>query len=111
MLMKKNLSDILQFEVKKKSIGFVTLSEIRLANDYNYIRAYVSFLGAKNPKENLEELKKVKGFIKSSLAKKMDIWKIPDIEFILDDSFDRAIKLEEVLNKEAKILEEMKKEK
>ena len=65
MLIKKNISEIISFEVRNKSIGFVTVTDCKLSTDYQYCRVYVSFLGTNFPLKNLEELNKVKGFIKS----------------------------------------------
>src|SRR5574344_2145431 len=90
MLIKKNISEILQFDVKNSGIGFVTVTDCQLSKDYQYAKVYVSFYGSRNPKANLEALNKAKGFIKTELAQKLDIWKLPQIEFIIDDSFEKA---------------------
>ena len=45
MLIKKNISEIISFEVRNKSIGFVTVTDCKLSTDYQYCRVYVSFLG------------------------------------------------------------------
>lgn len=108
-LIKKNISEILAFEVRNKSVGFVTVTDCKLSNDYQYIRVYVSFLGTNNQSKNLEELKKVKGYVKTSLSKKMDIYKIPNIEFILDDSFETGKKIEELIVKDQKEIKKIKK--
>ena len=97
MLIKKNISDILLFELHDKNIGFCTVTDIKMSNDYQYARVYVSFLGTKNPEKNLEALNKARGFVRTSLSKKMDIWKIPQIQFIIDDSFEKADKINRVL--------------
>ena len=109
MLIKKNISDILLFELHDKNIGFCTVTDIKMSNDYQYVRVYVSFLGTKNPEKNLEALNKARGFVRTSLSKKMDIWKIPQIQFIIDDSFEKADKINRVLKKESDELEELRK--
>ena len=109
MLIKKNISDILLFELHDKSVGFVTVTDIKMSNDYQFARVYVSFLGTKYPEKNLEALNKARGFVRTSLSKKMDIWKIPQIQFILDDSFEKADKINRVLKKESDELEELRK--
>ena len=38
MLIKKNISDILLFELHDKNIGFVTVTDIKMSNDYQYAR-------------------------------------------------------------------------
>jgi ribosome-binding factor A len=108
MLIKKNISDILLFELHDKEVGFVTVTDIKMSKDYQYARVFVSFLGTKNPAKNLDALKKARGFVRTSLSKKMDIWKIPQIEFVLDDTFEKADKINKVLKRESDELEELK---
>ena len=104
----KNISEIIQFELKNPRIGFCTVSEVWVSSDFSYARVYVSFLGAKYPKQNLEELNKTRGYVRSSLAKKIDIRKTPEITFYLDESFKNAERLEEVLKKEQEQIDKMK---
>ena len=104
----KNISEIIQFELKNPRIGFCTVSEVWVSSDFSYARVYVSFLGAKYPKQNLEELNKTKGYVRSSLAKKLDIRKTPEITFYLDESFQKAERLDEVLRKEKEQIDKMK---
>lgn len=104
----KNISEIIQFELKNPRIGFCTVSEVWVSSDFSYARVYVSFLGAKYPKQNLEELNKTKGYVRSSLAKKIDIRKTPEITFYLDESFQKAERLDEVLRKEKEQIDKMK---
>jgi len=105
----KNISEIIQFELKNPRIGFCTVSEVWVSSDFSYARVYVSFLGAKFPKQNLEELNKTRGYVRSSLAKKIDIRKTPEITFYLDETFEKMNHLDEVLAKESKQIEKMKK--
>ena len=95
----KNITEIIQFEVKNPHIGFVTIQEVKVSTDFSYAKVYVSFLGSKNPQENLQALNKCKGFIRSSLAKKLDIRKTPEITFVFDDSYEKAEHLEELIKK------------
>ena len=104
----KNISEIIQFELKNPRIGFCTVSEVWVSSDFSYARVYVSFLGSKYPKQNLEELNKTKGYVRSSLAKKLDIRKTPEITFYLDESFQKAERLDEVLRKEKEQIDKMK---
>ena len=106
-IISKNVTEIIQFELKNPRIGFCTVSEVWVSSDFSYARVYVSFLGAKYPKQNLEELNKAKGYVRSSLAKKLDIRKTPEISFYLDESYEKANRLDEVLKKEKEDLEKL----
>ncbi len=105
----KNISEIIQFELKNPKIGFCTVSEVWVSSDFSYARVYVTFLGAKYPKQNLEELNKTRGYVRSSLAKKIDIRKTPEITFYLDETYEKMNRLDEVLKKESEQLQKMKK--
>lgn len=99
-LIAKNVMDILTFELKNPSIGLVSVNEVDVNKDNSLAKIYVSFLGSKSPKKHVEELNRAKGFIRSSLAKKMDVYKVPDLLFIYDESFDKAKRMDELLKKE-----------
>jgi ribosome-binding factor A len=108
-LIGKDISDILTFELKNPHIGMVSVNEVVVNSDNSLAKVYVSFLGAKYPKQNLEELQRCKGVVRSSLAKKLDIYKVPDILFLLDESFDRSASLDAALQKEEADLASIKK--
>ena len=47
--------------------------------------------------EKMEELQRVKGFIRTELSKKLRLFKTPDLQFILDDSYDRGQRIEDLI--------------
>ncbi|MFA7378564.1 MAG: 30S ribosome-binding factor RbfA [Erysipelotrichia bacterium] len=104
----KNLSEILQFKVKNRNVGLVSVSEVRVSSDFSYAKVYVSFIGSKNPSVNLESLNAAKGFVRSSLAAKLDIRKVPELTFILDDTFDKKDRIEKILKEEEEVLAKLK---
>lgn len=91
------ISEIIQFELKDKDIGFVTVTRAKVTNDYSYAYIYVSYIDEVSKQKGLEALEKAKGFIRSRLADKLTIYKTPEIVFKLDTSFDEAQEIEEVL--------------
>ena len=95
-LIQRNISEILQFEVKE-DIGLVTITRVRVVNDYSYAYVYVSFLNENDKEKGLAGLEKAKGFIRSKLASRMDLRKLPALIFKHDDSFEQGQKIEEEL--------------
>ena len=108
-LIERNVSEILMFEIKNPKIGFVTVNEVRMNADNSIAKIYVSFLGAKYPHQNFQELLKVKGVVRSSLSKKLDVYKVPNLQFIYDDSAEKAERMDALLKKEADDIEKAKK--
>ena len=93
----KHITDIIQFELKDPSVGFTTVTYTDTNHDLSFIKVYVSFMGVKDSEAKLESLRRAKGFIRSALAKKVDMYKVPDLQFYLDDAYERAQKIEATL--------------
>jgi len=108
-LIERNIASILAYELKNPHIGLVAVNEVSVNSDNSLAKVYVSFLGAKYPHQNFAELCRSKGYVRSSLAKKMDTYKVPDILFIYDESVEEAKKLDEALKREEESLIEAKK--
>ncbi len=94
-LLLKEISHIIQFDLNNPEVGFCTVSEVRLTNDLSKARVYVSFFGNNY---GIAALKKSKGYIKTLLSKRIKIRKIPDIEFLVDDTLDKVERIEEIVN-------------
>jgi len=93
----KYVSDILQFEVKSPDIGFITVTGVEVTNDLSYAKIFVSFLDKSKVNLRMEALERVKGFIRSSLAQKLTIRKVPTLIFVYDDSYEKGEKIEKIL--------------
>jgi ribosome-binding factor A len=96
-LIVKNITDIIQFEMKNPKIGFITVTRSEVNHDHSLVKIFVSFFDAKDTGTRLEELRNAKGYIRSQLASKMDIYKVPDIAFQLDDTHIKQQQFEETL--------------
>ena len=103
----RNIADIVQFEVKNPRVGMVSVNEVEVYDDYSQANVFVSFLDPRYKKQKLAELQKVEGFVRSSLAKKMDTYKVPRIRFFLDEAMEKARKLDEALAREQAELDKL----
>ena len=95
-IIKRDLSAILQTEVKDPSIGFCTITGVETTSDLSIAKVYVSFLN-KNRKKSMEALERSKGFIRSLLAKRLTIRKCPELHFVLDNSLEYGNKIESII--------------
>ena len=94
----REISNIIEFDLDKTKIGFVTVSEVIVSADLSYCDVYVSiFLKGYKQKESFETLEKSKGYIRSELAHRIDIRKMPEIRFHLDDSLDKIERIDEIV--------------
>lgn len=96
-IIQRELSDIIQNEVKNSQIGFCTVTGVDVTNDLSIAKVYVSFLNT-NKKRSLEALERSKGFIRSLLAKRLTVRKCPELQFVLDTSLEYGNKIENIIN-------------
>ena len=69
----KYVSDIIQFKVKNKDLGICSVTHCEVTSDYSFARLYISFLGNRK-NDRMEELQRVKGFIRTELSKKLKLY-------------------------------------
>ena len=100
-LLQREISVIISQEINDPKLGFPTVTAVEVAPDLSVARVYVSFLGKNYMKrDGLEALRRSKGHIKSQLAKRLKLRKIPDLTFIVDDTLDKADRIENILKEE-----------
>lgn len=102
-LIAKTVKDIVSQEIHNENLGFLTITNVEVSSDHSYCKIYVSFLN--NAKNSIETLNRAKGFVRSSLAKKVHFRRVPEISFVLDDSFEKQKRFEALLDKDRKEIE------
>ncbi len=98
-IIKRNLYDILTYDVKDPNVGFVTITDVTLTGDLSIAKVYVTFLDKVDKNDyRLEALARAKGLIRSKLAKTLSVRRCPDLVFVLDNSLANGNHIEEILN-------------
>ena len=96
----REISVIISQEINDPKLGFPTVTAVDVAPDLRTAKVYVSFLGKNYMKrDGLDALRRAKGHIESELAKRVSMRRIPDLTFIVDDTLDKAERIENILNK------------
>lgn len=96
---KKELSQIIQSELKDPRIGFITVTGVDVTNDFSQAKVYLSVLGSDEQKEEtLKALARGTGFIRSELGKRIRMRKIPELLFKFDASIDYGSKIETLIH-------------
>lgn len=94
----KYVSQIIQRDVKDNNIGFVTVTDVVVTNDLQQATIYVKFLGSdEREKAGLKALNHSKGFIRTELAHKLNVRKVPELFFEVDTSLEQGNKIEQIL--------------
>ncbi len=77
---KKELSQIIDRELKDPSItGMISVTKVKVTNDLKYAKIYISILNSKDEKATIDGLKKSAGFIRTELAKRVNLRNTPEL--------------------------------
>ena len=96
--LKKELSQVINYELKNSNVtGMLSVTKVKITPDFKYPKVYVSILNSKNIKKTMEGLKESSGFIRSRLAKTINLRITPELVFEIDDSLEYGARIDSIL--------------
>lgn len=75
----------------------VTVPEVRMSNDLKLASAYIMPLGGQHAEEIVAALNRHTKFVRGRIAPKLNLKFAPDIRFFVDDTFEEAGRIDELL--------------
>ena len=101
-VLQKDLVDILQGEVRKNGISnlIISVSKVIVTTDLSVAKVYLSVFPQEKAKELLEAIKSNSPLIKHDLSQrvKLQLRKVPNLSFYIDDSLDYIEKIDNALS-------------
>jgi len=95
---RKELSQIIGYELKNPNVtGMISVTKVKVTPDLKYAKVFLSILNSKNIKDTMEGLKKSSGFIRTELAKRINLRNTPELIFEIDDSMEYGAKIDQIL--------------
>ena len=96
--LRKEISSIISMELKNPHLtGLISVTKVKTTPDLKYARVYVTMINEKSKKENLSILKKSSGYIRSAIAKKINLRNTKELIFEFDDSLEYGSRIDEIL--------------
>ena len=89
---------IVRGEIKDPRISAVFITGVKITENLSMAEIYFTVLGGESEKSDaLEGLEHAKGFIRSKLAKRLRMRKVPDIKFSFDSALEKGYRVDEIL--------------
>lgn len=96
---RRDLADLIQFEVKDPGVRFVTLTGLEVTPDYAHARVYYTTLAGFEAGAGIDSaLKRASGFLRSQLGHRLKLRVIPELHFIYDTSVERGVHLAKLID-------------
>lgn len=96
----RELSSIIRGEIKDPRIAPMTsVVAVEVAPDLKSCKAYISVLGdEKSQADTLKGLNSAEGYIRTKLAKSINLRNTPEIRFVLDQSIEYGVNMSKMID-------------
>lgn len=95
----RELGNIILTDVKDERIRFVSITNVNLTGDLSIATVFFTVFGTEEQKENSSKvLKEAYGFIRSTLARRINVKKVPELIFKYDHSLEQGERIEKILS-------------
>ena len=99
-LLQREISRILLEDMGDPRCKLITVLEVRMSKDLKIATVYCSVMDKKEEKEKtFHALERAKGYIQHRVAQNVKLRFTPLIRFVLDESIDESIRINELLKK------------
>jgi ribosome-binding factor A len=97
-LVQEILSTILLQKITDPELGLITITKTKITPDLKIAKIYLSVYEKDKRSYVLEHIESVKGYIRSELAKRVNLRHTPELHFYIDDTLDYVDKMNELLS-------------
>jgi ribosome-binding factor A len=101
---RRDLSELLQFEVKDPRIRLVSLTAVDISADYAHAKVYFTTLA---PAEELADMQRglaaAAGFLRRELGRRIRLHNMPELHFVHDNSIERGASLSALIDAAAEV--------
>ena len=110
--LKREIGTIITTKMNNTNLkkGLISVTSVETSSDLKYARVYVSMINVGNKKEALKALKKSSGFIRTEIAKKVNLKNTPELIFEFDESIEYGDRIDNILKEIIKPVQENKNE-
>lgn len=95
----REIAELVRTEVRDPRVGLVTLTGVELSNDQSHAKIFFTVLGPPSAVAEAQQgLDRAAGFLRSQLAHRLTIRKVPELHFAYDESVERGVRLSRLID-------------
>jgi len=95
----REIAELVRTEVRDPRVGLVTFTGVELSRDQSHAKVFFTVLGAGPVIDEAQQgLDRAAGFLRSQLAHRLTIRKVPELHFEYDESVERGMRLSKLID-------------
>lgn len=97
-MLRGELAEIIRHEMRDPRVGLATVAEVVVSKDLSHAQVLVSVLGEEPARQAcVLALQRARGFIRSSLARRVRLRTVPELVFKLDRGAEHSQRISDIL--------------
>lgn len=102
-MIKRDLSEILQKEMRDERVALVTINSVEVTRDFTLAKVFVSCMGDDKEKTlAVKALQGAAGFLRGQLGAMLELKTVPILQFRYDSGVEKGVRMFELLKEEQK---------
>jgi ribosome-binding factor A len=95
----RELSEVIRVELKDPRIGMITLTDVEVTPDGAHAKVFFTVLGdSSRVSEAAAGLQHAAGYLRSQLARSLNVRVVPQLQFKYDPSVERGARLSQLID-------------
>jgi ribosome-binding factor A len=95
----REVADLIANNVKDPRVGRVTLTEVDVSPDLSHATIRFTHLaGKEHAAEAVQALARTAGYLRSELSHRLDLYSVPQLHFVYDDSIESGMRLSQLID-------------
>ena len=95
----RELADLLANEVKDPRVGPITVTGVDVTSDLSHATVRFTHLAGKDTAQApADALARAAGFLRSELARRLNLYSVPQLHFAYDESIESGIRISQLID-------------
>lgn len=97
-LIQREVAELIRLELRDPRVGMLTITSVDVSPDLSHAKVFFTLLEKDRLKDTLHGLKRSAGFLRSQLAKRIQMYTTPELRFEYDESVERGDHLSRLID-------------
>ena len=97
--MLRDISELIRSKVRDPRVGQITITDVAVSPDSSFAKVFFTRFGEDHDKSTIEDiLNKAQGFVRTHIAKNLNMRVAPHISFKYDDTLEHGDRISRLLS-------------
>ena len=97
-LIQREVSELIRLELRDPRVGRITVTSVDVSPDMSHAKVFFTMLEKDRLEDTLHGLKRSAGFLRSQLARRIEMYTTPELRFEYDESVERGDRLSRLID-------------